>query len=275
MMVFWQPVTNLRDYGTNNPPGMTFFCCLLTLALSFICLGSYSYTHTLPNPDTKKDWNHLLSSLAQHHLCVKNTSSVQQLTTISSPKDQNLQKENSLNPATAPVHVAYLHLQVPLTLTANSEGSSQRDVSLRTNFSASQLQLEGNDIFSLTIDFVVKNNGFACLTISAPIQLLSLSPLPPTCPQTVKNLQEVYVEARKEMPPEQNCYSLQSRHDPTLQVMLTKEDQFVAVQHLLEVSVVLLAICLILCISVSLTHYQAQRHYWKEQHHQNEPLIDD
>lgn len=273
MMVFWQPLANLRDYATNKPPGVTFFCCLLALALSFICLGSYSYTHTLSNPDTKKDWNHLLSSLAQHHLCVENTSSAQQVTTASN-KDSTIQKEKSLNSTTAP-DVAYLHLQVPVILTSNSEGSSQRDVSLSTNFSSSQLQLEGNETIRVTIDFVVKNSGFACLTISASTQLLSLSPLPPTCPQTLKNIKEVYVEARKEMPSEQNCYSLQSKHDPALQVMLTKEDQFVAVQHLLEVSVVLLAICLILCISVSLTHSQTQRHHWKEQDHENGPLIDD
>lgn len=54
IMGFWQPVTNLRDYVSQNPPGVTFFLCLLTLAVSFICLSSYSYTHTLPNPDIEK-----------------------------------------------------------------------------------------------------------------------------------------------------------------------------------------------------------------------------
>lgn len=54
MMGLWQPVTNLRDYVSQNPPGVTFFLCLLALAISFICLSSYSYTHTLPNPDTGK-----------------------------------------------------------------------------------------------------------------------------------------------------------------------------------------------------------------------------
>lgn len=54
MMGFWQPVTNLRDYVSQNPPVVTFFLCLLTLAVSFMCLSSYSYTHQLPNPDTTK-----------------------------------------------------------------------------------------------------------------------------------------------------------------------------------------------------------------------------
>lgn len=54
MMGFWQPLTNLRDYVSQNPPGTTFFLCLLTLAISFICLSFYSNTHTLPNPDITK-----------------------------------------------------------------------------------------------------------------------------------------------------------------------------------------------------------------------------
>lgn len=62
-MGFWQPVTNLRDYVCQNPPAVTFFLCLLTLALSFICLSFYSYTHTLPNPDTAEVRTHLSSGL--------------------------------------------------------------------------------------------------------------------------------------------------------------------------------------------------------------------
>ena len=52
MMGVWQPMTNLRDYVSQNPPGVTFFLCLLSLAVSFICLSSYSFANTLPNPDT-------------------------------------------------------------------------------------------------------------------------------------------------------------------------------------------------------------------------------
>lgn len=60
IMGFSQLVTNLREYVSQNPPGVTFFLCLLTLAISFICLSSYSYTHTLPNPDTTKVSTHML-----------------------------------------------------------------------------------------------------------------------------------------------------------------------------------------------------------------------
>lgn len=59
MMDVWQPMVSLRESFYSNPPKATFFLCLLILALSFICLSSYSYTHTLPNPDTTKVWTSL------------------------------------------------------------------------------------------------------------------------------------------------------------------------------------------------------------------------
>lgn len=54
MMGSWHPVTNLKEYVSQNPPVVTFFLCLLTLAMSFISLSSYSSTHIVPNPDTTK-----------------------------------------------------------------------------------------------------------------------------------------------------------------------------------------------------------------------------
>lgn len=71
-MGFLQPVTNLRDYFSQNPPVVTFFLCLLTLAVSFICLSSYSYTHIVPNPDTTKVSTHLckLHKVSACFLCV-------------------------------------------------------------------------------------------------------------------------------------------------------------------------------------------------------------
>lgn len=62
IMVLCQSVINLRDSFYYNPPKATFLLCLLSLALSFICLSSYTYTHTLPNPDITKVWTHLRTS---------------------------------------------------------------------------------------------------------------------------------------------------------------------------------------------------------------------
>ena len=50
-MGFWQPVSTLKDFITQNPPVVTFFICLLSLALSFIGFSLYGQTHTLANPD--------------------------------------------------------------------------------------------------------------------------------------------------------------------------------------------------------------------------------
>lgn len=269
MMVFWQALTNLREYVTNKPPGVTFFFCLLALALSFICLSVYSHTYTLPNPDVVKDWNHLLASIAQYNLCVKNNTSFTQIVPKLN-KEQKTQKESFLHSTTMENFVA-LHVRVPLMLAPKSKDLSQ-SISLHTSFTSSQLQLEGNETCIVTIDFTA-NDSNSCLTIRAPSQLLPLSPVPPACPQTANNKETVYTEARKLMAPALKCYSLQSIYDPTLQVMLTKEEQLVAVRHLVEVAVVLLGVCLILCLSVSITYSPIQRHRWTEQDLHQEPLI--
>ncbi|KAJ0019371.1 hypothetical protein NQD34_006940 [Periophthalmus magnuspinnatus] len=268
MMILWQPITNLRNYVANKPPGVTFFLCLISLAVSFLFLGVYSYNHILPNPDVVKDWNHLLSYIAQYHLCETNSTGFTQLISTSN-KEPKVQKEDLTYSTTVAVSVEPIHARVPLIL--SSKGSSQ-SISLHTSFSASQLKLEGNQTFSVTIDFTA-NESYACLSIREPSYLLSINPQPPACRENVINQQAIYTEAKKVMAPAQKCFSFQAIHDPTLQVMLTKEDQLVAIRHLLEVALVLLGVCLILCLSVSLTQTQNPHPRWKEQDLHHEPLI--
>ncbi|XP_074494186.1 transmembrane protein 248 isoform X1 [Sebastes fasciatus] len=271
MMGFWQPVTNLRDYVSQNPPGFTFFLCLLTLAISFICLSSYSYTHTLPNPDTTKDWNHLLSSLSQFQLCVKaNASSSELVSTVPSPL---MDRDTSVNSTKTP-SLTTLHLKVPLSVTDNSNSGSLKDLGLHTALRASQLHLRGNEIINVTLEVFSGNDTYTCLTISAPADLLPMSLLPPECPATEKNISPIHVEASNQLQTSsQTCYDLHSKNDPTLTVMLTQEEQSVAVRHMLEVSVCLLGVCLILCVAASLTHSLVRRHHWNGLDLQNEPLI--
>lgn len=273
MMVFWQPITNLREYVTSRPPGVTFFFCLLALALSFICLSVYSYTHTLPNPDVVKDWNNLLASIAQYHLCEKSNSSFKPIVPTLSNKEQKTQEEGLLYSTTMDSSVAFLHVQVPLILAPKSNDVSQ-SILLHASFTSSQLQLEGNETYIVAIDLRA-NNSNSCLTIRASSHLMAINPVPRACRQTSNSKKTIYTEARKVMAPAQKCYRLQSSYDPTLQLMLTKEDQLLAVWHLGEVAVVLLGICLILCLSVSLTHSPTQRQRWTEQDPHQEPLIDD
>lgn len=284
MMAIWQPVTNLRDYVTHNPPVVTFFVCMLILAISFIGLTSYSSTHTLPNPDTTKDWNHLLSSLSQFQLCVKaNMSSAE----LASPSpfplmEQEIHKETSVNSTKTPSvnstktpSVTSLRLRVPLVVTNSSNSGSLKDLDLHTTLNASQLNLGGNETVSVTLDILSENDtAYTCLTIHAPTGLLPMSPRPPECPATVKNISPIHVEASNKPTASQTCYSLHSKNDPTLTVMLTREEQSLAERHLLEVSVCLLGVCFILCLAVSLTHSQTRRYHWNGLDLQNEPLID-
>lgn len=271
-MGFWQPATNLRDYVFHNPPGVTFFLCLLALGISFISLSFYSYTHTLPNPDTAKDWNHLLSSLSQFQLCVKaNVSSSEPVSPVPSPlTDSDVSVDSTTTPS-----VTSLHLSVPLTVTTSTNGGSLRDLALHTTFTAKQLKLEGKKNVNLTLEILTGNDTHSCLTISAPTDLLPMNLLPPDCSTTDKNISPIHVEASNQpLPESQACYSLHSKNDPTLTIMLTQEEQSVAVRHLLEVSVCLIGVCLMLCIAASLTHSPSRRQHWNGLDLQNEPLMD-
>ncbi|KAM6945126.1 insulin-like growth factor-binding protein 3 receptor [Lycodopsis pacificus] len=273
MMGFWQPVTNLRDYVSQNPPGVTFFLCLLTLAISFICLSSYSYTHALPNPDAATDWNHLLSSLSEFQLCVKaNASSSERVLPVPAAL---MDRDTSVNSTKTP-SLTTLRVKVPLAVTTSSNSASLKDLALHTALRASQLHLGGKEIVNVTLEFLSGNDTYTCLTISAPAHLLPMSLLPPKCPVFEKNLSPIHVEAGNQRPTaSQTCYSLYSMNDPTLTVMLTQEEQSVAVRHLLEFSVCLLGVCLILCVAASSTHSLIRRYHWSGMDPQNkEPLID-
>lgn len=272
-MGFWQPVTNLRDYVSQNPPGVTFFLCLLTLAISFICLSSYSYTHTLPNPDTAEDWNLLLSSLSQFQLCVKANASSSEL--VLPVPTALMDRDTSVNSVTKTPSLTTLRVKVPLTVIPNSNSGSLKYLGLHTALRASQLHLGGNEIVNMTLEFLSGNDTYTCLTITAPVHLLPMSLLPPECPVFEKHISPIHVEAGNPLPTaSQTCYSLHSRNDPTLTVMLTQEEQNVAVRHLLEVSVCLLGVCVILCVAASMRHSLIRRYHWNGMDPQKEPLMD-
>ncbi|KAM6931341.1 transmembrane protein 248 [Xenentodon cancila] len=272
-MGFWHPV-NLRDYISHNPPGVTFFLCLLTLSISFICLSFYNYNHTLPNPDTLKDWNNLLFSVSQFYLCEKgNATPFVEISSVHPPPtNQEKDKMTSVSTTKSPP-VTVLHLRVPLAVTTISPSGSLKGFGLLTALTASQLHLGDKESMNLTIEII--SGSTTCLTISAPTYLLPMTLLPPKCPTTEKNISTIHVEARNQLPTSpQTCYRLHSENDPTLTVMLTKEEQSVAVRHLLEVSFCLLGVCVLLLAPVTLTHSFTRRHHWNGVDLQKEPLID-
>ncbi|XP_068167415.1 transmembrane protein 248 [Antennarius striatus] len=267
-MGFWQPVTNLKDYISHNPPGVTFFLCILTLAVSFICLSSYSYTHVLPNPDTTKDWNHLLSSLSQFQLCEKaNASSSEPVSQVPSPLNRD-----TLFESTETYSFTSLHLKVHLVATTTAQSDLLKDFGLHTTLRAKQLYIGGSEIINVTLEFLSGNGTYTCLIIKAPTHLLPVSLLPPKCPASEKNISPIYVEARNQPAASQTCYSLHSKNDPALTIKLQQEEQNVAVRHLLVASMCLLGICLGLCVAASLTKSFTRRHHLNEPDLQNELL---
>ncbi|XP_046904291.1 transmembrane protein 248 [Hypomesus transpacificus] len=273
----WNPVSNLRNYASQHPPAVTFFLCLLILALSFISISSYAHTQTLPNPDTK-DWNNFLSSIALHQLCeVTNGTTDEQ---VSSPPIGQKTGGNSLeSPSQTPPPVTQYSLLVPLALVHKPDGQTPKVVELHTSLSASQLGLTGDETVIVALQVFplpTGENTFTCLTVSAAAHTLPPAPLPPQCPTNEKMsppVQVVTVETGSRSPTASRlCYSLKSTHDPTLTAVLTQEQQDIAVQHLVEVSVVLLGMCVLLCLSASFTH--PHRHQGNGLGLQMEPLID-
>ncbi|XP_068594765.1 insulin-like growth factor-binding protein 3 receptor [Brachionichthys hirsutus] len=262
-MGFWQPVTNIKDYISHNPPGVTFFLCLLTLAVTFICIGSYSYTRVLPNPDAANDWNRLLSSLSQLQLCENANASASELVS----RDGDASVESNETRA-----FASLHLRVRLVATAALHGDSPKDLGLHATLRAKQLYIGGNEIINVTLEFLSGNGTYTCLTINAPTHLLPMSLLPQKCPASERNISSVYVEASSQPTASQTCYSLRSKTDPALTVMLTQEERNVAARHLLEVSMCLLGVCLGLCVAASLTQASTRRYHLNEPDLQNELL---
>lgn len=276
-MSCWQRGSNLKEYISHNPPGATFFLCLLSLALSFIVLSSYSYSHNLPNPDIEQDWNSLLSSLAQFNLCEKenassplHTSSVPQLRTMVE-KD----KKTSVNATNSSSSATVLHLLIPLTVTSSSQSAILKDTSLFTTLTASQLNLGDKELVNLTLEILPEDDEHICLTISAPTNVLPMNQLPTVCSASETNISRIPVEVTNQLPASsQTCYSLHFKKDPDLTVMLTLEEQSVAVKHLVEVSVGLIVVCLILCLAASLKNSIPHRDYLKGQDFQSEPLLE-
>ncbi|KAF7661976.1 hypothetical protein LDENG_00248950 [Lucifuga dentata] len=216
---------------------------------------SYSYTHTLTNPDITKDWNQLLSSLSLFQLCIKANMSTDELVSPvpSPPMEQGNNTGPSLNPTKSLPSITHLHLKVPLAVTT-STSESLKGFGLHTTLAASQLGLGGNESVNVTLHFLSENDTCTCLAISAPSHLLPQTLLPPDCPASEKIISPIHVEVSKQQPSVlHTCYSLHAKHDPALTVMLTQEERHVAVRHLLEVSVCLLGVCLMLCLTANLT----------------------
>ncbi|KAK6313238.1 hypothetical protein J4Q44_G00165850 [Coregonus suidteri] len=279
-----QPVANLRDYVSQHPPGVTFFLCMLTLALTFLSIGLYTHTHRLPNPDTQ-DWNHFLSSLAHLQLCARANGTAME--TVSYPPfgKEEVGGTALLNSTQSPPSITQLSLWVPLAVMDSSDSQSLSDLCLHATLLASQLGLTGNEAVNVTLMFSspsVGGNSHACLRVSAPTHILPptlMSRLPPVCRRanegTSSPVRAIAMEISSQKPSaSQSCYSLQYTPDPTLTAMLTQKELGLAGRHLIQVSVCLLGVCVMLCFSASLTHSHVRHYHSNSLDLQREPLID-
>lgn len=258
----WHPLSNLKEYISHNPPVATFFLCLLTLAVSFISLSSYSSTYTVPNPDTTKDWNHLLSSLSHFHLCANADSNSSEFDSKSHFLHTNrLASNESTNSS-----VTNLRVRVPLDVTASSVSGSLKGLGLQTTLKAKQLHLGDDQVIQLTVELISGSENIqTCLSISAPKHLLPMNVSPPECPLSKENITYIFVEADKKEPDaSQTCYILSSRNDPSLAIMLTQEERSLAARHMLEFSMGLLGLCFALCLVASLSNSLLRHKNWNE-----------
>ncbi|XP_024130625.1 uncharacterized protein LOC112148071 [Oryzias melastigma] len=187
---------------------------------------------------------------SQLYLCVK-TNSSSFLDRSSFPLALE-QKKNQASTSNG-FSVTLENLRVPLAITTSLTSNQLKEFSFSTVISARQLHLGDEETANLTMQITSGVNKSTCLTISAPAHLLPTSLPPPQCLTSEKNITTTFVVASNQLPKaSQTCFSLHSKDDPTLVTMLTKEEQRVAVRHLLEVSVCLLGVCLILCVAASL-----------------------
>ncbi|XP_054905015.1 transmembrane protein 248 [Poeciliopsis prolifica] len=269
--------SNLREYVSHNPPGVTFFLCLLILAISFIVISSYSYSHSLPNPDIEQDWNTLLLSFSKFPLCEKENASSPAHTSPIAPLQtmQEKDEKTSINATRSSSSVMDLHLHVPLSVTPSSPSVTRKDIVLFTTLTAKQLKLGDKELVRLILEILPEDSEHICLTITAPKHILPMTLRPPKCSASESNISRVPVEVTNQLPASsQTCYSMHFKKDPTLTVMLTLEEQSVAVKHLVVVSVTLLGVCFILCVAASLKTSVPHRDYLTRQNSQSEPLIE-
>ncbi|XP_049330494.1 transmembrane protein 248 [Astyanax mexicanus] len=297
-MAQWQPVTNLRFKLVHHPPVVVFFLCLLILAGAFIGIGIYSKQHDIKNPDISLDWNQILGSIASLRYCtdVNNTDLLGGKQEDESPLLLDHGVGTFSNASQDTRGVVHVSLLVPLVCTENDPSHN----SISATLLGSQLGLKGvagKELFNISlflhlqsqISSTVSNSAFdpklpteaetkpsmSCLKISAPAHLLPLRSEPPECPANYnpeKDISPVRVFAtesyRQDSDNASPCLILKFTPDPKLTVLLTQEEKALARYHLMLVSVVLLAVCSMMCLTGTLTCSRPRRHLANDLHFQ-------
>ncbi|XP_061446130.1 insulin-like growth factor-binding protein 3 receptor isoform X3 [Rhineura floridana] len=240
-MVICSLLGSLRVCLERHPPLVTFFFCLLSLAVAFVGFAAYIQSHDVQNPDVKKDWNTLLKSLAHLMFCTPNTTQENALT--SSP--------STITAATRTT----ISVTVGLTFVLHNGTDPPNGTLLGLTVSGEKLGLKGPDAQESIHLLVIIMNSIShesCLSITAPSSLLPTTRQPPTC---VIEEQDMHQEETR------ICYQSHYQANPALSSMLDQADRALCSQRLLMTSAFLLCLCVMICCAAGLC-YPNPRDKW-------------
>ncbi|KAM9495448.1 transmembrane protein 248 isoform 1-T5 [Clarias gariepinus] len=285
MMARWHPITNLRNRIIQHPPVAVFFMCMLVLAGAFISIGIYLQNHDIKNPDINMDWNQLLGSLARLKFCTQlnDTDLLNERPDINSPLLLN-HGDEPFNNTQQKTEVISRFLLVPLM----HVGEYLDHNSISSTLLGSQLGLKGSagkQSLNISLLLNVQNHisstdsapthkpsnmqstsqSYSCLKITAPRHILPQTTLPQQCPsnkhpENMSPVKALAIGSNKKSSNAPACLSFEFSPDPKLTVLLTQEEKALARYHLLLVSIVLLALCIIMCLFGTLTCSKSRCH---------------
>ncbi|XP_008115339.2 insulin-like growth factor-binding protein 3 receptor isoform X2 [Anolis carolinensis] len=232
-MIICSLLGSLRVCLERHPPLVTFFFCLLSLAVAFIGFAAYIQSHEVQNPDVKEDWNSLLQSLAQLMFCVPN-------------------KTQDASPPPTTTTIAESHITISIMVGFSFDLHNGTDppngTHLSLTVSGTELGLKGPDAQEAIHVLAVIMNSISresCLSIIAPLSLFPKTRQPLTCviDERDMHLQEPGI-----------CYQSHYQTNPALSSMLDQADRALCSQRLLLTGAFLLCLCAMLCCAAGLCY---------------------
>lgn len=230
-MVICSLLASLRICLERHPPLVSFFFCLLSLAIAFVGFAVYIQSHDVQNPDVKEDWNSLLKSLAQLMFCIPNKTQ---------------ENASTSYPSTTTAESPTVSVLVGLTFDFQNGTDPPNGTQVSLTVSGTDLGLKGPHAQEL-IHFLaaITTSQESCLSIVAPSSLLPKTRQPPKC---------VIGEPDMHLEEPGICYQSHYQANPALTSMLNQEDRALCSQRLLLTSAFLLCLCVMLCCSAGLCY---------------------
>ncbi|XP_073403496.1 insulin-like growth factor-binding protein 3 receptor isoform X2 [Dendrobates tinctorius] len=238
----------LRLCVRHHPPLVTFLLCLATLAVTFLCFGSYLRLYPVTDDDFTKDFDTVLQTLSAHPICPQHNVT-------------GLPTSHPAAIGSAADHEDHDNVSVLAGVTLTPPGNHS---GLRIWARAGQLGMTGPGTDSPILITVTSSWGSAqcndsdadcyrklCVIVSGPRSVL---------PQKWSSFQCSAVNpSGHQLPPElyvgetetgvtSECYSLKYRRDPGLKAMMSTEDSAVVSGRLLSAVLVCFLIVLLLIV---------------------------